>query len=275
MPTPTTKQAPCTQKGDTTPGLPEPLSILSKRATRVPQWLDSFREGAPFPRRKFFSSRVVFYPAAGGDFHPVRLFGSASAAHCFVMADYMVREEDARSLLMRPQLPGYTCLAIGSLPLDAVWNKKWTRHFFPDAHELETIRRTESYPQGQGFALFAVYGGANRLAVLYLGCEAVEAYDRLFCQRGSGGKPYAIQVQNHGLGGDWSQMATPHCYLNQLADAFGRPEWLVAEDGNFVWVGYKPASAISHGGMHSLPRRLFRDHFPKDAPPDPTFGIAQ
>lgn len=186
------------------------------------------------------------------------------------MADYMVQEDDARSILLLAQIPGYTCLSLESLPLEAVWNKKWTRHFFPDASELGIIRRTQSHFQNQGFAFFAVYEGPSRLAVLYLGHEAVEVYDRLFCQRGSRGKPFAIQIQNHGLGGDWNQMATPHCYLNQLANAFGRPKWIVAEDGNCVWFGYEPVSAISHGGMHGVPRRLFQDKFPKSNAPSHT-----
>jgi hypothetical protein len=244
--------------------LPDPIKLLSRNAEVTPTWLRRFKANAPFPRREFFSSRVVFYPAAGDDFHPLRLFGPSDAAHCFVMADYMLKEDTVRHFLEFPQLPGYSCVSIQSLPLEAVWKEqKWTRHFFPNDQELETIERTQSFSQGQSFALFAVYDGPNRLAVLYLGHEAVEVYDRLFCQVGSAKKPFAILIQNHGMGGDYNQMATPHSYLNQLANAFGRPKWIVAEDGNCVWFGYEPVSAISHGGMHGLPRRLFRDKFSK------------
>jgi hypothetical protein len=95
--------------------------------------------------------------------------------------------------------------------------------------------------------------------LLYLGFEAVEAYDRLFCQRRSPKPPYGILVQNHGMGGDWNQMANPDSYVAQLADEFGRPRWLIGEDGRENWRDYEPVSDITYGGMHSTARRLLLD----------------
>ncbi len=48
----------------------------------IPAWLGQFRKGDTFPRQQFFASRVVYYPGAGNDGRPVRVFGSTHAAHC-------------------------------------------------------------------------------------------------------------------------------------------------------------------------------------------------
>jgi len=233
-----------------------PQSILSKEQEQTPEWLMKYRAGRRFPRKKFFGSRVVYYPAACDDFHPVRIFGSSDAAHCFVMSDYLVREDQAHDFLMAPHLPDYACIEIQSLPLEEVCKTKWTQHFFPSVHEIDQIH---SWAQPHPFAIFAVYEGANRLAVLYLGCESVEVYDRLFCQGRSCKPPYGILVQNHGLGGDWNQMAQPESYVAQLADKFGRPRWLIGEDDRENWRYYEAVSDITYGGMHSTSRRLLLD----------------
>lgn len=236
-----------------------PQSILSAEQELTPEWLQTYRPDRRFPRNKFFESRVVFYPAAGTDYHALQLFGESEAAHCFVMSDYLVREEQAHAFLTTPHLPGYACIEIQSLPLEEVWKTKYTQHFFPSDRELDEIN---SWKQPRPFALFAIYEGANRLAVLYLGCESVEAYDRLFCQGRSCKPPYGILVQNHGLGGDWNQMAQPDSYVAQLAEKFGRPRWLIGEDDRKNWRHYEAVSDITNGGMHGLPRRLFKDNFP-------------
>jgi len=59
------------------------------------------------------------------------------------------------------------------------------------------------------------------------------------------------------MGGDWNQMADPNSYVAQLADEFGRPRWLIGEDGRENWRDYEPVSDITYGGMNSTARRLF------------------
>jgi hypothetical protein len=59
------------------------------------------------------------------------------------------------------------------------------------------------------------------------------------------------------MGGDWNQMANPDSYVAQLADEFGRPRWLIGEDGRENWRDYEPVSDITYGGMNSTARRLF------------------
>ena len=217
-----------------------------------------YRAGRRFPRKKFFEERVVFYPGAGADFHPLEIFGGAGAAHCFVMADYWITPQQVGDVLSNAHVAGFVLDSLVRLSLEEVFKPNWTRHFDQDLIEEDERLRFFKMINSEGFAFFAVFNnGSRRLALLYLGYEAVEAYDRLFCQGRSPKPPYGILVQNHGMGGDWNQMANPDSYVAQLADEFGRPRWLIGEDGRENWRDYEPVSAITYGGMNSTTRRLF------------------
>ena len=235
-----------------------PHSILSKEQEQTHEWLMKYRAGRRFPRKKFFGSRIVYYPAAGADFHAAKIFGLSEAVHCFVMADYWITSSEVKYFISNLKLEGYDLHSLVPMPLEDVFQPEYKRHFDVDLRE-ESHR--QSFQSGrERFAFFAVFESpVSRLAVLYLGFEAVEAYDRLFCQGRSPKPPYGILVQNHGMGGDWNQMANPDSYVAQLADEFGRPRWLIGQDNYENWRDYEPVSDITHGGMHSTARRLFLD----------------
>jgi len=55
--------------------------MLSRKSKKPPKWLSEYHPGDRFSLRKFMQSRVVFYPGAGSDFHPIKLFGSSGASH--------------------------------------------------------------------------------------------------------------------------------------------------------------------------------------------------
>lgn len=235
-----------------------PHQILINENEQTPAWLLNYRAGCRFPRRRFFEERVVFYPAAGADFHPLEIFGVAGAAHCFVMADYWITSSEVEYFISTLKLEGYDLHSLVPVPLEDVFKSKYKRHFDENLRE-EDLR--QSFQIGrERFAFFAVFQSpVSRLAILYLGFEAVEAYDRLFCQGRSPKPPYGILVQNHGMGGDWCPLADPDSHIAQLADKCARPKWLIGQDNYENWRGYKPVSDITYGGMHSVARRLFLD----------------
>lgn len=235
-----------------------PTRILSKEQEQTPEWLMKYRAGLRFPRNKLLESRVVYYPAAGADFHPMEIFGLSEAAHCFVMADYWITSSEVKYFISDLKLEGYDLHSLVPVPLEDVFQPEYKRHFDVDLRE-EGHR--QSFQSGrERFAFFAVFESpVSRLAVLYLGFEAVEAYDRLFCQGRSPKPPYGTLVQNHGMGGDWCPLADPDSHIAQLADKFGRPKWLIGQEGCENWRDYQAVSDITDGGMHSLPRRLYLD----------------
>jgi len=58
----------------------KPLYILVQEKMNLPDWI---RETPSFTKEisdLFIQSRVVFYPRAGADGHPIKLFGASRAA---------------------------------------------------------------------------------------------------------------------------------------------------------------------------------------------------
>jgi hypothetical protein len=246
--------------------MPDPCSILKAEETHVPDWLAEYHTDMPFPRNQFFASRIVYYPGSAADGHPLRIFGGPHAAHCFVFSDYgesatyfeeQLRDEDH---IGHPK--GYRPLQVISLDESQLTPNGWQRHV--------TLRHTNNSfantrpPEGP-FALWAVlerkesFGddhGPSRLAILVVGGDGVATFDALFCQP-DGTPPYAVVLQDHGFGGNWTTFGGDGSPLWSLARRGTIPKWLLVADNTTPWPGYKVVSNADCGGMHASPRRLF------------------
>ncbi len=256
-----------TQASATDGSLPAPLDLLRREAESIPKWLATYQQDAPFPREAFFSSRIVYYPGFGDDGHPLRLFGRAHAAHCFVFSDYMHSAEHYEEHLLRDDHryhpKGYRALFVKRLHEKDLVPEGWSQHVSPD----HLPKQAQAPPPGGPFALWAVlerkedYGdehGPKRLALLVVGGEAVATYDALFCQE-AGHPPYAVLIQDHGFGGGWTKFGGADSLLYKLASQHGLPKWaLIAENGTKPWPGYPRVSTADSGGMHNFPRWLHR-----------------
>jgi hypothetical protein len=246
---------------------PPHLALLNHR-TDPPPWLLGRRDSAPVPLAKFLRSRLVFYPGAGGDTHPIEIFGKSGAAHCFIFVDYLIdRESSESSLESSISRLGYSPVHKQSIPVGSLWPDRWERHFFPNENEQDTLER-HTAPPYEPFAWFGIWAGcqdpSKRIATLYIGYEAHEVYDRLFCQPGREKAPFGILLQDHGLGGLWTSFASACGHLAGMTLASGLPKFLLAGEPGFLWNGYRPASTTTCGGMHHLPRRLHRRiHWPR------------
>ena len=247
----------------------------------VPRWLEARWLEAPDtsarpPRHgrrtlveHFFGSRTVFYPGSGLDGHPVELFGSAHACHCFVHADYMVTREELHEELRSPGFRGYRIAALVGLSADDLVPGGWTPHLLPD--EYREVKYGFTDP-GQAFAELVVLErmagfdddhGPRRLAVLFLYADAVAAYDALYYQEAHGRRPpFAILLQDHGFGGQYTPFGADGL-LHRVAERRGRlPDLLlVGEPPTKPWPGYARIPGLSPsvgGSMHRFDRYLHR-----------------
>ena len=75
--------------------MPESIVDYLHRVHRepVPRWL----EESDFSLDRFFESRTVYYPGAGYDGSPIKLFNRSHSAHCFVWVDRCYDFDDLRS----------------------------------------------------------------------------------------------------------------------------------------------------------------------------------
>jgi hypothetical protein len=244
----------------------DPVTVLRRRAELMPDWLASYRPGMPFPKRAFFASRVVYYPGSRTDGHPLRIFGKAHAAHCFVYADYWYGVEDAAADLTdrsrRAYVTGYQVIGLQHLNQPDLFPPSYVRHpEIPEAHMAchapfalwAVLERSESLTDEHG---------PKRIVIVHVVHDAYLVFHALFCQRGRE-LPYAIVLQDHGFGGNWNPAGFGGEDNLLLRIALERrrklPRWLFVADLNTKpWPGYIKASDADIGGSHEVPRSLYR-----------------
>lgn len=246
-----------------------PNQFLLGHREVLPTWLAQFSAGDPFSRDHFFSSRIVYYPGSGSDGQPVKLFGSAHCAHCFIYADYGIAQNELEQELndLQSRFRGYRTLYRVQLRQQELLVSGWTPHISPtDSNLAKAITgKTGNSPYGfmEILAREDGYGddhGPLRLAILFLGADGVAAYDALFCQESGAELPYALVLQDHGFGGNYTSFGRGGL-LDRLAKRCKvLPTWLLVGENTKPWSEYTcvPEVSAEPGGMHGTLRSLYQ-----------------
>ena len=245
-----------------------PVEILRKFKEETPLWLKNCRKDTIISLQDFLSSNVVFYPGSGTDGHPLKIFGGSHSAHSFIFADYIIKKEDIWAELSddrHPKFPkGYHLFSLNEVPLD---------HLLPlNRGQRRNIYYEGRFRQKTPYAIMAVLErnldrnedhGPARIAVLYIGDEAFEIFDTLFCQKPKL-RPFAIVIQDHGLGCLWSPFGGSNSLMYRIAlqhDVLPKFLFVGMTGGgptNGEWPNYRLLSdKCEYGGMHNIARRLF------------------
>lgn len=232
----------------------------------LPVWLARFKSGDPFPREQFFASRVVYYPGAGTDGHPVKLFGASHCAHCFVYADYGVTQPRLETELADPRhgFRGYHCLDRLQLCERDLVPNAWSAHIARDEAPVSRFSSVAASPFGFLEILERAPDlddthGARRIAVLFLGADGIAAYDALFCQGGGNSSPFAVLLEDHGFGGNYDRFGQGGM-LERIARHGNRlPQWLLVAENTRAWDGFARMPEVDgdRGGMHASLRMLY------------------
>lgn len=238
-------------------------TFLSTWTEPCPEWLAEFTRDSTFDSGQFFASRVVFYPGSGHDGHPVKVFGQDHVAHCFIYADYWTEERSIRESLDHPthHFKGYHSIARVSLTLADLITGPWQPHAAPrDEWAKPRIKPYGFLEVLERDAELGPEHGAARLAIIFLGADGHATYDALFCQGKNPKPPFAILLQDHGFGGNYSRFGRGGL-MEQIANATrSRPEFLLVAENTKPWDGYRKEPELEGdvGGMHGDLRCLFR-----------------
>lgn len=239
------------------------IDFLGRFREPCPDWLRNFAPEDDFDLSSFFNSRIVFYPGALSDGHPIRLFGSAHAAHCFVYADYLMKRESIIRDLDSPlrSCRGYRTYFRQDLSIRHVFPADWipSRHHagknsdrFDPVWPYAFIELLERKPG------FGDQHGAERLALLYLGVDGYAIYDALFCWKRR--PPFAMLLEDHGfMGGNYDRFGAGGLMERLAFDSDSLPSMMVVGQYTTPWEGYRkvPDVAPDPGGMHHNNRFLY------------------
>ena len=108
---------------------------------------------------------------------------------------------------------------------------------------------------------FTAEHGPKRIAFMHFTAEAVWTYWNLWARFKRGG-PYAMVLQDHKFGGNWTTFGDPEGPLHQMAVQSGLPNWLLVGDNTNYWPGYELVSDPT-APTDSNPRRRRLYHSPR------------
>lgn len=241
-----------------------PYEYLHRLREPMPPWLRDFKDGDHAPMAGFLSSSIVYYPGSGDDGQPVKLFGSAHSAHCFVYVDYVLdREHMARELSAEGHpFRGYSTLCRLTLQASDLAPQSWVQH----VHLGASVPKHQHSVAPYGFLEILQRDGAHqethgpdRLAILFLGADGIATYDALFCQGNGRKAPLATVVEDHSFGCNYDKFGNGGL-LDQLAHRTAAlPRFLLVAETTTAWEGYDRIAGVDgdRGGMHKTLRFLY------------------
>jgi hypothetical protein len=227
------------------------LEHLAERHISKPAaWLSAFDMQVGLEAKclvkKFFTSQIVYYPGSGNDGSPVRLFNTAGAADCFLYVDYMLERDVLLKQIGSRGFKGYhTCSRIELEPAD-FGVKRWSPHL------TSTEMRKAIQPTVEPYGFLEILEktdlrvpGHERLAILFMCADGHAAYDALFCQPDSPSPPFAMVIQDHGFGGNWSEFGNGGA-LHMIAMRAGIvPELMLVGDNSLSWAGFARIEGVA------------------------------
>lgn len=230
--------------------------VLRHDPEPCPPWLMAVTPGVPPRMREFLDSRTVFYPGSGVDGHAIKVFAGARAAHCFVYADYWVTRDSVIAAIesnaggYEGGLRGYRPLArfdLSAADFPVTWGPHTSR-FAPSIPPWSYKQAVAPYAFLQVFERLPdvdATWGAQRVALLMLGADAHATFEGLYCQPKGAQDLYAMLVQDHGFGGNYSPFGSGGL-TEQMARHHGIcPRWqLVGDASTRAWSGYEKVQGV-------------------------------
>lgn len=247
--------------------------FLNSSSQSVPDWMSDWLDRPETVTPKsvldgFLGCRTVYYPGSGDDGHPVSLFSRSHAAHAFIYVDYGIRAADLIELINTKGFRGYDPVRRVNLSLQDFGGDVWagdppgmrpSRDFMiqdePPYAFIQLFRRQEGLGEAHGARLFAI---------LFLFADGHAAYEAIYVRRRSSIPPFAVVLQDHGFGGNWSPFGNGGC-LHQIAQHAGQlPDFLLVAENTAPWTEYdlvrdQAGNLLmqSPGGMHNHMRALW------------------
>ena len=216
----------------------------------VPRWL----EEGDFSLDRFFESRTVCYLGSGCDGSPVKLFNRGHASHCFVWVDQSY-DFDEMVAMGELSLKGYGIHEARQVGLTV-------RTDYESPVGNTSCSHMVVYDRASGFG---DEHGAARLAIVFVRAEAHSAYEQIYGERFGNNPPFAVVVQDHGLGGNFTghEFGGPNSPVFKAAQRNGLPSFVLFGEraertGADLWPGYASVDNVraTFGGMHRNRRWL-------------------
>jgi hypothetical protein len=183
------------------------INYLRQLKEETPDWLRNKQPGVKPNISDFFASRVVYYPGAYDDGHPVALFNSTHSAHCFVYVDYFFERDELDVCIHDRGFSGYDIAESFDYTERELVPHGWQPHVYPRRNRVNAECQRRPYCVMYIFQRKAKFGedyGADKFALLYLKADGIATYDALFGNRNYPA-PFCMVIEDHDGGANYDR----------------------------------------------------------------------
>jgi hypothetical protein len=238
-------------------------NYLRQRPEAIPAWLADYAPGTPLDFENIIRSRLVYYPGAGEDGQPVRLFAGSGSAHCFLYVDYGMTREAVEAALANPGFSGYHIIGNADFAQTDLTPQGWQPVSNPGQ-----IRNTIPLPNIQPYCIIKIFErnegldethGVRRFAVVFLCGDGIASYNAIWDPRYRRPAPFAIVLQDHGFGGNYDKFGRGGLFENVAMHLDVFPKFLLVADNTEAWHNYEliPNLIPKIGGSGNHSRQLY------------------
>jgi hypothetical protein len=212
-----------------------------------------------FIRKNQELGKVLYYPGAGGDFSPIRIFGPHSSIETIIFTDYStekfyenLRKENICIIKSEKRL----------FPYD--FGKRIWDEFWPVPTAVNDVYSFGSPANAYGIKMSLFFEETQKdLTFYYLGTDGIQTYN-ILCDNNL--TPDILVLQEHGAGGNWSYFGyqkgnVEKTTLYDLAKNHPPKYILVEPQSNTeIWPGYEQITykEFVQGPMHNNERGLYQ-----------------
>ena len=194
----------------------------------------------------------LYYPGAGGDVDPFKLFVEESDVSTIIYCDYYSRDVRRFYNNINTELDGYNIKNKRCIDPAFLGCSTW-EDFWPCDPAARIGTAVPRYAFGMLSEIYSKRSN-KRVNFIYLCAEAVQTYKILFSNNKY--SPAVVVIQDHGMGGNWTRFGGRKSRLYEIAQP-ALPQMLYVH-GDDVWPGYAAVSQDGEPeGMHGFNRKLY------------------
>jgi len=234
---------------------------LKDNKEKTPAWIMNYKKGDEFNIREVLKNRTLFYPGAGSDGFPIKIFNKSGFINTFIYADYgMSNLEKRKELESDSAFKGYHLLEFKELSEKELAPSGWRRHYNLNREQFDEMIRMRST---SGYAFLSIYErdkdyddshGNERFAVIYIGGDGIATYDALYINNNI--SPTVYLLQDHGFGCNYNSFGKNSIQEELIVKNKNYPEYVYSHQEDNIYNRYEKINdlypEIKYGNKYYL-----------------------
>ena len=201
----------------------------------IPKYLKGHNPGGFIDISTILNDSTLYYPGAGIDNHPIRVFESLGIINTYIYVDYLLPKDYIVKSLNDNFIEGYHLYDVQDVTFKEFKINKYVHHYkLTD----EDLKRMPSKSELQSYVMVAIFESDDlkrRFSLIYLGADAFATYDILFQNYKI---PTAIVIQDHGFGCNYNSFGGEGALFEIASKLKAFPKYMLRSTNTVCWKDY-------------------------------------